>query len=199
MAEHLFDVPFRPPLSTRPSAGHTVAIVSSKWIDPFDMKPEDIDIDDIALALSHICRYNGMVARHYSVAEHSVRVASRIIDIPGFDTPNAQLAALLHDAPEAYIGDIVNPIKRHPSMKWYRDIDDGLMRMIWRHYGVEFDDDLIAAVKQADHAEYLDEWEVRGGDWDAEMACDSFLLMFRRLRRAIEIGDSWSARRFDVV
>jgi uncharacterized protein len=198
MTERLWDVPFRPPLSTWPGGTTYLAIASSRWIDPFNMKPSDVDIDDIALALSHICRYNGHVARLYSVAEHSVRVASRIIDIPGMANPNAQLAALLHDAPEAYIGDVVNPIKRHPSMQWYREIDDKLQDMIWFNFGVVVDDDLRAAVKEADQAEFLDEWEVRGGDWDAEMARESFLAMFRRLRRAIEIGDDASAR-FDVV
>jgi len=73
-----------------------------------DPRPEDINIIDIAHALSHICRYNGHCSFHYSVAQHSALVARLV--------PNhLKLAALLHDAHEAYTGDIVSPLK--PAFK----------------------------------------------------------------------------------
>ncbi len=72
------------------------------FIDP---QPEDICIEDIAHHLSLICRFNGACRVHYSVAQHSVLVAEMV--------PDKLIAqALLHDAGEAYYGDITSPFKR---------------------------------------------------------------------------------------
>lgn len=70
-----------------------------------DPKPEDIDIMDIAHAISMQCRYNGHTSRFYSVAEHCILVSQ---NVPEEDA----LWALLHDATEAYVGDMVRPLKR---------------------------------------------------------------------------------------
>jgi hypothetical protein len=65
---------------------------------------DDIDIDDIAWSLSMQCRYAGHTTRFYSVAEHSCRVARAVL-------PENKLAALLHDATEAYVTDIPRGLK----------------------------------------------------------------------------------------
>lgn len=69
-----------------------------------DPRPEDIVIEDIAWALGHLCRFNGHVRRFYSVAEHSMLVSAAL-------PPKLQLAGLLHDAAEAYTGDVTRPLK----------------------------------------------------------------------------------------
>lgn len=72
---------------------------------PFDPRPEDVLIEDIAHALSMTCRFNGHSKLFYSVAQHSV-LASRYVN-------NNCLWALLHDAAEAYVGDLIQPLKRN--------------------------------------------------------------------------------------
>lgn len=74
-----------------------------------DPRPQDIVIEDIAAALSKLCRYTGHCPRHYSVAEHSLMVAIDS-DITTCH-PLVQLEALLHDAAEAYVGDVAAPLK----------------------------------------------------------------------------------------
>lgn len=81
--------------------------------DAFGLRPEDVRIDDIAISLSHICRFGGHVRFHYSVAQHCVYACDHVIEYEteGLAEPVVRLHALLHDAAEAYIGDQVSPNK----------------------------------------------------------------------------------------
>lgn len=108
---------------------------------PLDPRFDEIDIVDIAHALSMICRFGGHCERFYSVAEHSVHV-SRVCD------PADALAGLLHDASEAYVADIIRPIK--PYLKRYRHIEDLVSGAIWQRFGLPML--LPKSVKRADEA-----------------------------------------------
>ncbi len=101
---------------------------------PADWEPW---VDEIAHHLANICRFTGATHHHYSVAEHSCRVADLLPD-------ELQLAGLLHDAAEAYLGDMATPLKRHPFFgKAYRSAERALMARIEKVFGVDCDHDLI--------------------------------------------------------
>jgi HD containing hydrolase-like enzyme len=74
-----------------------------------DADPKDVSLIDIAQSLAMTCRYNGHSLRHTSTAAHSVRVAERALQETG--VPGIAWLALMHDAPEAYVGDIPTPLK----------------------------------------------------------------------------------------
>ena len=73
--------------------------------DVVNPRPEDVRLEDIVHSLSHLCRFVGHTDRFYSVAEHSVLV-SQLCD------QEAAVFGLLHDAAEAYVGDLASPVKR---------------------------------------------------------------------------------------
>ena len=102
--------------------------------------PACIDIEDIAHALSMVCRFAGHCPRHYSVAQHSMLVADLVSE-------EYKLAALLHDASEAYLGDVTSPLKRNEQMRGYRELEKSIQSSIDTHYGI---DSHTAAVKEAD-------------------------------------------------
>ena len=89
----------------------------------------EVYIEDIAHALSLLCRFNGHCLRFYSVAEHSVRV-SRALD------GKAALWGLLHDAGEAYVGDVPRPAKR--LLPRFDEIEDRILRVVLTKYGLEW-------------------------------------------------------------
>lgn len=114
---------------------------------PFAPTPESIFIEDVAHHLSLICRFNGACAYHYSVAQHSLYVAQICEASHG---PRGGLYGLLHDAPEAYLGDIVRPIKRTPAFVEYLEFEDRLQRMMFAMVGL--DPEMPDYVKEADDA-----------------------------------------------
>jgi hypothetical protein len=90
---------------------------------PLSPRIEDIDIEDIAHALSCICRFTGHTKEFYSVAQHSVAVSH-------FCDEEDALWGLLHDASEAYLSDISRPFKHSKEMDGYRSIERGVMNAI---------------------------------------------------------------------
>lgn len=82
---------------------------------PLDPRADEVFIEDIAHSLAMQCRYGGHCDRYYSVAEHSIYV-SRVVP------KEFALVGLLHDATEAYLSDVIRPLKRHLSN--YKDIEN---------------------------------------------------------------------------
>lgn len=136
---------------------------SGLLVDLVDPKPEHISIEDIAWSLSRTARFNGSTGGEfvYSVAQHSVWVSMAIQQFWGRDASFA-LKALLHDAHEAYTGDIVTPMKRmeslHPAIA---EIEERLQRTIHVALDVPWPDenegrlikqtDTLASIVEAHH------------------------------------------------
>jgi hypothetical protein len=103
-------------------------------IDPLDLQPADVNIGDIARSLSRQCRYNGHVGGFLSVARHSMWVAEWLQGAG--EPPAVQLIGLLHDAAEAYLGDMVRPLKHRPEMAVFRDADEQAERAVASAFGL---------------------------------------------------------------
>lgn len=94
---------------------------------------DTVSLPDIAHSLAQTCRFIGHCKRHYSVAEHSLFVADILMHrgLP----PAAQLAGLLHDAHEAYCGDVATPIKEAIGPAW-RQFEDGVEKAVHASLGI---------------------------------------------------------------
>jgi hypothetical protein len=133
----------------------------SSWIQtftgrqfhPLAPRVEDLDIYDIAHALALTSRYNGHTLSYYSVAEHSVLV-SRHVD------PEYAREGLLHDAAEAYIGDMVRPLKRQPEMAAFVKAELDIERCVAEKFNLRTDPVTIAAWKSIDDRILVDEISV---------------------------------------
>jgi len=104
-------------------------LYSGKCIDLANPRPEDIEIRDIAWSLAHTIRFNGHLEYQISVAQHSICVAQLV-------PAHLRLAALLHDALEAYLGDIVRPVKRFLQSHGVDidELEDEWKELIWRRF-----------------------------------------------------------------
>lgn len=122
---------------------------SGGQLDPLDPNPSQILIEDIAHALSNLCRWNGHCRSYYSVGEHSLRVS---LAVP----PKDALWGLLHDATEAYLGDFVSPIKHHTVCgEEYRRHEAKLLAAIAKRFGLALP--MPASVLRADHEQQVEE------------------------------------------
>lgn len=144
--------------------------------DVVNLDRDMVYFHDITRSLSHICRYNGHIPSFYSVAEHSVRVSWWIRRENG--SLEEQLAGLMHDAAEAYVGDMVRPLKRHPIIGYQHQIvEDAVSQVIADKFGFPYPYPDI--VHEADKALYY--WEVeniRSGlqkGWDPDTARIAFV------------------------
>lgn len=118
-----------PSITTR--SGRRVSLLNPQY--------SQIDISDIAHGLAYQCRFNGQTSRFYSIAQHSLMVASILPD-------HLKMVGLLHDAAEAYVGDVVQPLK--VLLPDYQMIESRFTQVISQRFNVNLDHH--SEVKQAD-------------------------------------------------
>ena len=119
-----------------------------KRVTPLEPREEQIDIADIAHALSMIPRANGHLKYFYTVAQHCLNCASEA-EARGFSA-RVRLACLLHDASEAYLSDVVRPIKN--AMTDYLRIEKGLQECIYKKYAGSLTDEERVKIAEVDDA-----------------------------------------------
>jgi len=114
-----------------------IHLMSGKEVDLLDLQSQDIHLAEICHRLSQQCRYAGGTPVFYSVAEHCLNLDkyfdSRDPRMPrADDTPEMHIAALLHDAAEAYLGDLIAPIKHSPMGLGYQQLEKRVLLAIVR-------------------------------------------------------------------
>lgn len=123
---------------------------------PLDPRPREISIEDVAHALSNLCRFTGHVREFYSVAQHCVLVSRWVEEVAilgGASDEEARalaLEALLHDATEAYLNDVSTPVKRQADLAGYRAAEERLRLAIVERFGLPREESPL--VKEGDRA-----------------------------------------------
>ena len=128
-------------------------MLSGRRLDLLDPTPVDIEIEDIAHGLAFVARWNGQTHGDlpYSVAEHSLLVEHLLGRLDPAADPAARLCALLHDAPEYVIGDMISPVKAAVGPS-YGELDGKLQTAINLRFGLpaKTPDRLKRLIKRAD-------------------------------------------------
>jgi hypothetical protein len=188
----------------------TTRMPSGRNVNVLDLKDSEIDLHDIAHNLAMQCRWLGSCKYHYSVAQHCCYVAAQMY---GKTRDFARTRkALMHDASEAYLGDVIRPIKEHEDFEIYRNAENQVQRLIEKHFHIQLgDDDLL---KQIDNETLILEaiqlfnpqhfppgleemsptWIMNIDQWAPEMAESTFIRCFHDVELLVTIG----ARQFNV-
>jgi 5'-deoxynucleotidase YfbR-like HD superfamily hydrolase len=141
-------------------------MLSGRRLDLLAPSPDDIDIEDIAHGLARVARWNGQTFgdHAFSVAEHAVLVEQIATALNAQWENRWRLAALLHDAPEYVIGDLISPFKAAVGLD-YRAFEKRLLRAIHRAFGLPEDlpEPVTADIKRADRIAAYHEATVLAG------------------------------------
>lgn len=130
-------------------------MLSGRRLDLLDPSPFDIEIEDIAHGLARVARWNGQTHgdHAFSVAEHSMVVEECLAQLKPGIAQRWRLAALLHDAPEYVVGDLISPFKAAVGLD-YKALENKLLAAIHLRFGLpaQLPDDITALIKRADKA-----------------------------------------------
>ena len=135
--------------------GPTILLLSGEYFDLAEPEACAFQVSDIAHALGNICRFTGHTQRFYSVAEHSV-ICSHMVP------PEDAMAALMHDASEAFIGDVSTPLKS--LLPDYKSVEHRVEQAVWSRLGLP--PTLPPSVKVADRRALAVEQRVCMGNGD---------------------------------
>ncbi len=179
-------------------------MLSGRRLDLLDPTPMDIEIEDIAHGLAFVARWNGQTFGDYpySVAEHSLLVEAVFSALNPKTTAKWKLAALLHDAPEYVIGDMISPVKAAVGPD-YGALDDRLTAAVHLRFGLpaQVPVQIKRQIKRADRfSAWLEAIQIAGftrkeadkyfGEQDAALE-KSFSIT---LRPPVEVRQDFTAR-----
>jgi uncharacterized protein len=141
-------------------------MLSGRRLDLLDPSPLDIEIEDIAHGLARVARWNGQTkgAHAFSVAQHSMLVEQITLRLAPDCDRQWRLAALLHDAPEYVIGDLISPFKAAVGLD-YKAFENRLLAAIHVRFGLppSVPDQNARLIKRADRAAaFLEATELAG-------------------------------------
>lgn len=154
--------PCQPGVGSAAAKRRTVLVGGGKLVDPLEPDFSGVNLDDLAHNLAGICRYNGAPRRHYSVAQHSVLVSRLLLEQRGYE---AARAGLIHDLPEALLGDLIWPLKQLESLRSvYCELEDRLMGAMSEWLRVEWTTGVREDVSWADKCVLLAETRDLFGD-----------------------------------
>lgn len=116
--------------------GPWIETFTGKQFHPWDPRISDICIEDIAHALSQLCRFCGHCKKFYSVSEHCVAVSKLLMDwFP--HNRDLHIAGLLHDGSEAYCADMPKPLKDHPDLAGYKALELSVLDVVFDAFAVD--------------------------------------------------------------
>lgn len=168
---------------------NTIRLVSGHYLDLANPMPDQFEIDDIAGGLSRICRFGGQCPQFYSVAEHSI-VCAEIALRDGLPREAVE-AALMHDASEAFVGDVVKPLKI--MMPEYDRIEARILKVIGERYDIDFER-WRSQVKQIDRDVLIAErnllWPADGVQWTGESEVRAIDIRERVITNGLSAGRS---------
>lgn len=127
--------------------GTTIKVARGHYFDVVNPSPDTIDIGSIAASLSKICRFGGHCPCFYSVAEHCIHATELAIG-DGVSDEAILRAILLHDATEAYVGDMVKPLK--VTLPQFNEAESRIAKAVASHFDVDFDSN-HTLIKYYDH------------------------------------------------
>ena len=169
-------------------SAHRIKLLSGGHFDFVDMEQSVYTIEDIAHNLSRICRFTGAVKKHFSVAQHCVLVSQSVPD-------EHAMAALFHDASEAFMSDINSPLKA--LIPQYKALEKKVEKYIFNKIGLKFP--MHPSIKIADISVFTAEnFYLRGVEsdwagidrypkkivaWSAEKAYNEFLKRYEQLNK----------------
>jgi 5'-deoxynucleotidase YfbR-like HD superfamily hydrolase len=133
-------------------------MLSGRRLDLLDPTPMDVEVEDIAHGLAFVARWNGQTTGNfaYSVAEHSLLVEQIFLRLVPKATPAQRLTALMHDAPEYVIGDMISPVKTSVG-PGYEELDKRLTAAIHIRFGLPAITP-VALKKQIKKADKVSAW-----------------------------------------
>ncbi|MEM9421790.1 MAG: HD family hydrolase [Pseudomonadota bacterium] len=180
--------------------------MSGRRLDILDPSPLDIEIEDIAHGLARVARWNGQTTGPlpFNVAQHCAIVVDMCLQLKPEWPSRWQLAALLHDAPEYVIGDMISPFKAALGER-YREVEHGLQRAIHVRFGLPatLPDSVEKLIKRADRAcAFFEATQIAGFDHvEAEkfFPVPAQILPFRLEALSSEASQALYLRRFHTL